>query len=194
MVPARDALAELKQGNRRYCAGATPAAAIDPASCREELVRGQEPLAVVLGCSDSRVPPETVFDQGVGRLFVVRVAGNFAGTTQIGSIEYAVDQLGCSLVVVLGHTFCGAIGAVLAELRHPTGVASPALRTVFDHLRPAVESLAESAGIPVNEEEFQQFYRQAVRTNIRLSISGYRSLVSGKIPQSWPGKRSRGRS
>ena len=131
-------------------------------------------MAVVLGCSDSRVPPETVFDQGVGRLFVVRVAGNFAGRTQIGSIEYAVDQLGCSLVVVLGHSYCGAIGAVLAELRHPTGKASPALRSVFDHLRPAVESLAGPAGIPADEEEFQRFYRQAVRANIRFSVARLR--------------------
>jgi len=116
VVPALQALARLIEGNRRFVAGdRSPTAHLGP-SRRDEVLAGQAPFAVILGCSDSRVPVEHVFQQGLGDLFVIRVAGNIVAPSQIGSVEFAAEQFGTRLVVVLGHTRCGAIQATLDQL------------------------------------------------------------------------------
>ena len=113
MVSARDALALLRDGNRRFVADVRSHDTLPSRARRIELAAGQEPFAVILGCSDSRVPVEIVFDQGLGDLFVIRVAGNIVAPSQIGSVEFAAEQFGTRLVVVLGHSKCGAIEATI---------------------------------------------------------------------------------
>src|ERR671927_29690 len=114
---ALEALEKLKQGNGRFVNNVRSAEPFLSQVRRADFVRGQNPFAVVLGCSDSRVPAEIIFDQGLGDLFVIRVAGNIVAPSQIGSVEFAVEAFGTRLVVVMGHTFCGAIDATLEELR-----------------------------------------------------------------------------
>ncbi|MGB0951956.1 MAG: carbonic anhydrase [Planctomycetota bacterium] len=139
-MDANEALARLQEGNRRYV---TEESAQEPTTegARLKLTGGQAPFAVILGCADSRIPPELVFDQGIGDLFVVRVAGNFAALSQVGSIEYAVEHLGARLVVVLGHTGCGAIAAAVAEVEEDDDVHPPALQWIVDRLLPVVKSV-----------------------------------------------------
>ena len=136
---------------------------------RADLAAEQNPLAIVLGCSDSRVPAEIVFDQGLGDLFVIRVAGNIVSPSQVGSVEFAAERFGTRLVVVLGHTLCGAVGATLDELRKPTS-RSPNLRSIVDRIRPSVETLL-STGLSLDDE---RLYRQAVRANVRASADHLR--------------------
>lgn len=131
---------------------------------REELIEGQKPFAIVLGCSDSRVPVEIVFDQGLGELFVIRVAGNIVAASQVGSVEFAAEYFGARLVVVLGHTGCGAVEATLAALRTPQQLASTNLRAIVERIQPAVESLAEDATM-----EGSRLSRSAVRANVSAS-------------------------
>src|SRR5512145_258690 len=140
MISARKALEQLRAGNRRFVAerqrdGRTGA------TRREEVTERQEPFAIILGCSDSRVPAEIVFDQGLGDLFVIRVAGNIVAPSQVGSVEFAAGRFGTRLVVVLGHSQCGAILATLEELRRPTENQSRNLRSIVDRVRPPVEAL-----------------------------------------------------
>src|SRR5213595_1722685 len=133
MIPAQEALARLREGNRRFVAsGAGPAGR--PGSA-------QQPFAIVLGCSDSRVPAELVFGQGFGDLFVIRVAGNIVAPSQVGSVEFAAARFGTRLAVVLGHTQCGAVRATLEEVRQPAPRQSPNLRSIVDRIRPSVEPL-----------------------------------------------------
>ena len=163
---ARTALARLREGNARFVAnirGAEPA--INEAR-RAALTSGQEPFAIVLGCSDSRVPAEIVFDQGLGDLFVIRVAGNIVAPSQIGSVEFAAARFGTRLVVVLGHTQCGAIVATLEELRRPTASQSRNLKSIVDRIRPSVEALLAA---PVARDE-SALVRDAVRANIHASV------------------------
>jgi carbonic anhydrase len=139
MIDAEDALQRLRDGNARFVAGD-----IDPdtrrhAARREQLAERHEPFAIILGCSDSRVPVEIVFDQGLGDLFVIRVAGNVVSTTQLGSIEFAADNLGARLVVVLGHTNCGAVDAALEAVQRGTVPESDNLRLIVDRIRPCAE-------------------------------------------------------
>ena len=145
MISAAEALERLRDGNRRFISGATThSATIDPGS-RAELVGGQTPFAIILACSDSRVPVQLVFDEGPGDLFIIRVAGNVATPTQIGSIEYAVTQLGAQLVLVLGHSGCGAVAAALENLSGETPAPSPNLEAIIDEIRPAIEGLGEAS-------------------------------------------------
>ena len=137
---------------------------------RAELVGGQAPFAIILGCSDSRVPAELVFAQGLGDLFVIRVAGNIVAPSQVGSIEFAAERFGSRLVVVLGHSQCGAIEATLEELKRPSESRSPNLRSIVDRIRPAVEPLLET-GQPHGPEAL---LHQAVRANIRASADHLR--------------------
>jgi carbonic anhydrase len=130
----------------------------------------QEPLAVVLGCSDSRVPPEMVFDQGLGELFVIRVAGNIVTPSQIGSVEYAAEQLGTRLVVVLGHSGCGAILTTLKELANPSEALSLNVRSIVDLIRPSIEGLLKTASGTISDETVSQ----TVRANIRASANQLR--------------------
>ncbi len=146
MIPAADALRRLRDGNRRYVNGDIRNAASIDQRQREQLIGGQHPFAVVLACSDSRVPVELIFDQELGELFVIRVAGNVATPSQIGSIEYAVTQLGSRLVVVLGHSNCGAVAATLESLATGAPMPSPNLEAIVEQIRPALEPLRADNG------------------------------------------------
>ena len=170
MPTATEALASLKEGNRRYVAGTHGDHGRTGASHRDEVAGGQQPFATVLGCADSRVPVEVVFDQGLGDLFVVRVAGNIAAPTQVGSIEYAVSVLGTPLVVVLGHSGCGAIGATLDLIAHPERSVSPDLDAIVSRIRPAIESLASTE--PAADRATLQ--QRAMRANVRATVDRLR--------------------
>ena len=141
MISAEEALARLREGNHRFTSDAERQEAASPAR-RRELANWQEPFAIILGCSDSRVPAEIVFDQGLGDLFVIRVAGNIVASSQIGSVEFAAARFGTRLVVVLGHSQCGAVTATLEELQQPPNHQSRNLRSIVGRVRPAVESAA----------------------------------------------------
>ncbi len=166
MNTATEALKRLIEGNHRFVAG-TPAMRSAPL---EELAKAQEPFAIVLGCSDSRVPAEIVFDQGLGDLFVIRVAGNIVAPSQVGSVEFAAEQFGTRLVVVLGHSNCGAILATLEQLKRPSQSRSPNLRPIVNWIKPSIERLLE-AGMTDHEE----LVGQAVRANIQASAEQLRS-------------------
>src|SRR6476469_9117863 len=146
MITALEALARLRDGNRRLVANQTTALALSDHARRAALVAGQEPFAIVLGCSDSRVPAELVFDQGFGDLFVIRVAGNIVAPSQVGSIEFAAARFGTPLVVVMGHSQCGAITATLEELAGQATSQSRNLRSIVDRVRPSVESVMALRG------------------------------------------------
>lgn len=141
MISSAEALQRLRDGNRRFVAGASSIDDALSAARRAELVDGQNPFAVILACSDSRVPVELVFDQGLGDLFVIRVAGNIVAPSQVGSVEFAAANLGAKLVVVLGHSNCGAVDATLKELAQEEATRSPNLRSIVDRIRPALEAL-----------------------------------------------------
>lgn len=170
MIAAREALVRLQEGNRRFVAGIRDAGILTTQTRRGELVMGQEPFAIILGCSDSRVPAEIIFDQGLGDLFVIRVAGNIVAPSQIGSIEFAAERFGTRLVVVLGHSRCGAVVATLQELERPTESRSPNLRSIVDRIRPAVETLLETE----LRHDQEALIRHAVRANIRASVNQLR--------------------
>jgi carbonic anhydrase len=170
MIPAREALKRLQEGNRRFVSGAPSPSTLTDATRRTELVEGQEPFAIILGCSDSRVPAEIVFDQGLGDLFVIRVAGNIVAPSQVGSVEFAADKFSTRLVVVLGHTQCGAILATLEELERPTEMRSPNLRSIVDRVRPSVEMLLETD----LHHDRPALIRRAIRANIRTAANQLR--------------------
>jgi carbonic anhydrase len=170
MIPAKEALNRLKEGNRRFTSDLLHRDSITSGAKRRELASGQEPFAIILGCSDSRVPAEMVFDQGLGDLFVIRVAGNIVAPSQVGSIEFAADRFETRLVVVLGHSKCGAIAATLEELARPAKDQSRNLRSIVDRIRPSVEPLMSTdlARQPAS------LAAQAVRANIRASADHLR--------------------
>src|SRR5437879_8989510 len=141
MFSGIEALGRLREGNRRFVASMADTAPALSQTRRLALAGGQQPFGIVLGCSDSRVPAELIFGQGFGDLFVIRVAGNIVAPSQVGSVEFAAARFGTRLVVVLGHTECGAITATIEELRQPTLHQSPGLRAIVDRIRPAVEPL-----------------------------------------------------
>src|SRR5947207_160773 len=170
MVSAREALRCLQEGNRRYASSTSGSRTGVDRARRSELIEGQEPFAIILGCSDSRVPAEIVFDQGLGDLFVIRVAGNIVAPSQVGSVEFAAARYGTRLVVVLGHSQCGAILATLEELRTPTENQSHNLRAIVDRVRPSVEGLLATA----LRHDPDALVKQAVRANIRASVDHLR--------------------
>jgi carbonic anhydrase len=137
---ASEALERLREGNRRFVSDLAKADGLSSRSRRAELVTGQRPFAIILGCSDSRVPAEIVFDQGLGDLFVIRVAGNIVAPSQIGSVEFAAERFGTRLVVVLGHSQCGAVLATLEELQRPRESQSRNLRSIVDRIRPSART------------------------------------------------------
>lgn len=141
MIPASEALQRLRDGNYRFAHGEENNLQSINQARRAELVGGQSPFAVIVACSDSRVPVELLFDQGLGDLFVIRVAGNIVAPSQIGSVEFAAAQLGTKLVVVLGHSNCGAVEATLKELSKQQETRSPNLQSIVNRIRPAVELL-----------------------------------------------------
>ncbi len=164
MISAREGLKRLREGNRRFAAGDLGGDTMTIRSHRE-LAEGQEPFAIILGCSDSRVPAEFVFDQGLGDLFVIRVAGNIVAPSQVGSVEFAAARFGTRLVVVLGHSRCGAILTTLEELRQTADHQSPNVRSIVDRVRASVEPLL-ATGFARDEEAL---VREAVRANIRMA-------------------------
>jgi carbonic anhydrase len=170
MISALEALDRLRDGNRRFIADTRSAGSLTDGIRRRALTAGQEPFAIVLGCSDSRVPAEIVFDQGLGDLFVIRVAGNIVAPSQVGSVEFAAERFGTRLVVVLGHSSCGAILATLDELGRPEKEQSRNLRSIVDRVRPSVEPLL-ATDLRQNREEL---VRQAVRANICASANHLR--------------------
>jgi carbonic anhydrase len=169
-MDAITSLERLREGNRRFVAGKPTASNIPVHTRRSEIVDGQEPFAIILGCSDSRVPAEMVFDQGLGDLFVIRVAGNIVAPSQVGSVEFAADRFKTKLVVVLGHSQCGAITATLEALQKPNKSASPSLQSIVDRIRPAVETLMDT-GLKHDHDEL---VHQSVRANIRASVNHLR--------------------
>lgn len=170
MITALEALERLREGNRRFVTGVRSLDTLMSQSRRDELVAGQNPFAVILGCSDSRVPVEMIFDQGLGDLFVIRVAGNIVAPSQIGSVEFAAGQFGTRLVVVLGHTQCGAVEASLVELQRTAEKQSRNLRSIVDRIRPAVEGLLATE----LRHDREALARQAVRANVRVSANNLR--------------------
>ena len=168
MIPAREAYDRLREGNVRFAANVRGSDSFVSHMRRVELASGQEPFAIILGCSDSRVPAEIVFDQGLGDLFVIRVAGNIVAPSQVGSVEFAAERYHTRLVVVLGHSQCGAILATIEELRVPSDKHSRNLRAIVDRVSPSVEPL-----LATNLKE-DALVKQAVRANIRASVSHLR--------------------
>lgn len=169
-ISARDALQRLRDGNLRFASNLRALEPLFTHAKRAELLSGQEPFAIILGCSDSRVPAEIVFDQGLGDLFVIRVAGNIVAPSQIGSVEFAVSLYGTRLVVVLGHSQCGAVLATIDELTRGKDSPSGNIRSIVDRVKPSVESLitTELLGNP------DALVKQAVRSNVRASANQLR--------------------
>lgn len=172
IVNALEALEMLQVGNRRFIEGRQTHRSFDAPTGQAEDVADQYPFAIIVGCSDSRVPAEIVFDQGIGDLFVIRVAGNIVAPSQIGSVEFAAERFGTQLVVVLGHSHCGAVTATLEELHRPSESRSPNLHAIVDRIRPSVEHLL---GTDL-EEDPDALLRASVRANVRSSVE---QLVHG---------------
>jgi len=170
MIPALEALARLRDGNRRFVTDQTTAPALSSQARRAALLAGQEPFAIVLGCSDSRVPAELVFDQGLGDLFVIRVAGNVVAPSQVGSVEFAAARFGTRLVVVMGHTQCGAITATLEEILGHATSQSRNLSSIVDRVRPSVEALMSGR----RNEDPNALVHDAVRANVQASVDHLR--------------------
>ncbi|MBC8257439.1 MAG: carbonic anhydrase [SAR324 cluster bacterium] len=169
MISAEKALKRLQDGNRSFASGEV-SNNIPTAASRNKLVASQQPFAVILGCSDSRVPAELIFNQGLGDLFVIRIAGNIVAPSQIGSVEFAVERFGTPLVVVLGHSRCGAVSATLEEIMMQTEQQSPNLKAIVERIRPAVEPLL-SAKLVDNPEALTEL---AVRANVCASVNQLR--------------------
>ena len=170
MIPAKDGLERLREGNARFVSNVRSHEVLTSQTRREEVAAGQEPFAIILGCSDSRVPAEIVFDQGLGDLFVIRVAGNIVAPSQIGSVEFAAERYHTRLVVVLGHSNCGAILATVEELGRRSEEQSPNLRSIVNRIRPSVEALLD----PEFGYKPDDLVQRAVRANIRMSASHLR--------------------
>jgi carbonic anhydrase len=164
MISAREALGRLREGNRRFVSDLRSRDTPTSQARRNELAADQEPFAIILGCSDARVPAEIVFDQGLGDLFVIRVAGNIVAASQVASVEFAAARFGTRLVVVLGHSQCGAVLATLEAIQQPTA-QSRNLRSIVDRIRPSVEALLATE----LRHDPDALVRQAVRANIRVS-------------------------
>ncbi len=170
MIGATEALERLRAGNSRFVSGGQLMDSLANPLRRNELTTGQEPFAIILGCSDSRVPVEIIFDFSLGHLFVIRVAGNVVAPSQIGSIEFAAEQFGTRLVVVMGHDDCGAVSTTIGELKRPTESRSPNLSAIVDRIRPAVEPLMATE----TEMKDAALLDQAIRANIRASVNHLR--------------------
>ena len=170
VIPALEALERLREGNRRFASNVRSLEALLSHTRRGEHANGQQPLAIVLGCSDSRVPAEIVFDQGLGDLFVIRVAGNIVAPSQVGSVEFAAERFGTRLVVVMGHTTCGAILATLEHIENPAGKSSQNLRSIVDRVRPSVEPLMNTE----LADDRPALLREATRANVRVAADHLR--------------------
>jgi carbonic anhydrase len=170
MISAVEALERLRDGNRRFVSGIRSLDTLMSQAWRSESIGVQEPFAVILGCSDSRAPVEIIFDQGLGDLFVIRVAGNIVAPSQIGSVEFAAERFGTRLVVVLGHTRCGAVQATLEELQQPGERQSKNLSSIVDRIRPSVEGLLATE----LRHDRDALALHAVRANVQASANHLR--------------------
>ena len=179
-VTAGRALKMLRDGNARFAANARGTGRLITAARLAKLTAAQEPVAIVLGCSDSRVPVELIFNQGPGDLFVIRVAGNIVAPSLIGSVEFAADRFGTRLVVVLGHSSCGAIAATIEELHRPTNSQSPNQKAIVDFIRPGVEKLVGEKA----PEGALAVEHAAMTANVRASVDQLRhgsAIIEGLI-------------
>jgi carbonic anhydrase len=179
---ADNALEKLKQGNKRFVTATEHGEPLISNIRRAELALEQKPFAIILGCSDSRVPAELVFSQGMGDLFVIRVAGNVVAPSQIGSVEFACQQFGTELVVVLGHQNCGAISATVDSLLGDPDAISPNIAAIVDRVTPAVHAIV--AGHPIEERE--ELLHKAMRANVEQSVQGLQMrsrIIRGLIGQ-----------
>lgn len=170
MITANEAIQRLKEGNQRFVSGVRSVDTIVTQMQRADFVEGQAPFAVILGCSDSRVPAEIVFDQGLGDLFVIRVAGNIVAPSQVGSVEFAVEQFGTPLVVVLGHTMCGAVRATINELEKPSAEASSNLLSIVNRIKPTVEPLFATE----LKNDAEKLMALSIRANILAAVNHLR--------------------
>ncbi len=170
MISAQQALQRLQEGNQRFIKNIENAEPLLNQSRQIKLIEEQQPIAIILGCSDARVPAEIVFDQGLGDLFVIRVAGNIVAPSQIGSVEFAAQQFGTRLVIVLGHTQCGAVKATLDALRQPNKNTSRNVQSIVNRIRPSIESLVEMR----QGDDEQILSHHCVRANIRASTNQLR--------------------
>lgn len=164
-----DALERLLEGNQRFVNNVRSLDTL-MSHRQQDMTSGQNPFAIILGCSDSRVPAELVFDQGFGSLFVIRVAGNIVAPSQVGSVEFAATQFNTRLVVVLGHSQCGAVCATLEALRNKSQSPSRGQRSIVERIAPAVAQLMET---PLRDQP-DELVKHAVRANIRASLSHLR--------------------
>ena len=169
-MTANEALQRLQQGNKRFVSGVRSIDSLVKQMQREDFVNRQAPFAIILGCSDSRVPAELVFDQGLGDLFVIRVAGNIVAPSQVGSVEFAVSQFGMPLVVVLGHSMCGAVKATLEEIKRPSDQTSSNVLSIVSRIRPSVELLLETD----LHDDPEHLLKAAIRSNILASTNSLR--------------------
>jgi len=167
MITAQEALQRLRDGNARFVAGNLNSKTQASPARRDELVEAQQPFAIILGCSDSRVPAELVFDQGLGDLFVIRVAGNVVAPSGIGSIEYCASMFGTQLVIVLGHSRCGAVQATLEQLTHSLDDRSPNLASIVGRISPAVGDMVDQE----RAWDDQALGREAEIANIHQSVA-----------------------
>ncbi|MEB3754037.1 carbonic anhydrase [Acinetobacter sp. MD2(2019)] len=170
MLTAQEALERLKLGNQRFISGKSSIANVISHEHRAQLTEDQNPFAIVLGCSDSRVPAEIVFDQGLGDLFVIRVAGNIVAPSQVGSVEFAAARYDCAVVVVLGHTHCGAVQATIDTLMHPDQPPSDNLMSIVNRVRPSVEILMQTD----LKHDLCKLSTHAVRSNVFASVNQLR--------------------
>ena len=180
MISADAALVRLRDGNRRFVANESTASPLLTPSQRLALTNGQAPFAIVLGCSDSRVPAELVFDQGFGDLFVIRVAGNIVAPSQVGSVEFAAARFGTRLVVVMGHSQCGAVTAAVEEVLGRATNDSWNLRSIVDRVRPSVQAVVSGR----SDRSVDALVTDAVRANVRASVDHLRhgsALLEGLI-------------
>ncbi|MBS9777377.1 MAG: carbonic anhydrase [Gammaproteobacteria bacterium] len=181
MTVGIEALKRLKEGNKRFVSGDIQHKTLDEMA-KIKMSGEQSPFAIILGCSDARVPAEMIFDQGIGDLFVIRVAGNIIAPSLVGSIEYAVKQFGTGLVVVLGHSQCGAVTACVEDILDKNPEAknqSPNLYSIVERIRPAVHTLAET---PLKDDK-EALVQHAVRANVRASVANlrYSSVILEKF-------------
>jgi len=170
MIAATEALKRLQEGNERFVAGFRSSSSRPSQRQRDKLVGGQHPFAIILGCSDSRVPAELVFDQGLGDLFVIRVAGNIVAPSQVASVEFAADHFATRLVIVMGHSHCGAVTATIEELKRPAASRSQNMHAIVGRIQPSIEALMETE----LADDYDALLEQAIRANIRSSANHLR--------------------
>ena len=173
MIPAHEALERLREGNQRFAMQVRSSDPFLSHTRRPELIQEQKPFAIILGCSDARVPAETIFDQGLGDLFVIRVAGNIVAPSQVGSVEFAAEAFRTRLVVVLGHTQCGAIKATIDTLKQPGNPQSRNLRSIVDRVRPSVAAFLDTN----LRNDRDALVSHAVRANITASDAGVYAFI-----------------